>query len=156
MMIDNLYNNFRFSLKKKSPFVFNLLDRHKKICKFVLAGGTSTAVHLLSLYLLHQYLNLAVVIASSLAFVIAFIVSFSLQKYWTFRNYSKKQLTRQLSIYLIIAIISLNINAFAIHYLVNVLNIWYLLAQLLVSFLISIFNFFSYKLLVFKKNENIF
>ncbi len=149
-MINSIYNNFRFSLKDKWPLVFKLLDDHKKVCKFFIAGSLSTTTHLLSLFLLHEYLNIKVVLASSLAFCLAFVVSFSLQKYWTFRNYSREKLIKQLFIYLIIAIISLNINALGIHYLANVLQIWYLFAQVLLSTLIAIFNFFSYRFLVFK------
>ncbi len=152
-MIDSLYNNSRSVLKKKIPFVFKLLNENKKICKFLIAGSLSTLTHLLSLFLLHEYFNIKVVLASSLAFCLAFIISFSLQKYWTFRNYSRRKFIKQLFIYLITAIISLNINAFLLHTLVNVLDLWYLIAQVLVSFFIAIINFFSYKLLVFKTDK---
>lgn len=149
-MINKVYNNFRFNLQEKWPSIFKLLNGNKKICKFLIAGGLSTSAHLITLFLLHEFLAINLVLASSLAFCLAFLVSFSLQKYWTFRNYSRKKLIKQLFIYLIIAIISLNINAFGIYYLVNELHIWYLLAQVFVSLTVSVFNFFSYKLLVFK------
>lgn len=148
-----IYNKIRENIKKSSPLAFSLLNKNKKVYKFVISGIISTGTHLFFLVFFHQYLNIMVVLASSFAFIIAFFVSFSLQKYWTFRNYSQKKMLRQLFIYLIIAIISLNINAFFIHYLVNVLEFWYLFAQILVSLIVAFFNFFSYKLLVFKINK---
>ncbi len=120
--------------------------------KFFIAGLFSGATDLIVLFILHQLLGVDIIFATSFAFVAAFMISFSLQKLWTFRNYNHKRLPRQLVLYLLNAFINMSLNAFAMHYLVNNLEIWYLLAQIMVNLVLGIFNFINYKFVIFKED----
>jgi putative flippase GtrA len=126
------------------------------VIKFFFAGSTAAVIDLLFLFLFHGILKWGLVLSTSLAFILSFAVSFTLQKFWTFRNYSQKRIPVQFVLYIGNAFIGLNINGFLMHVFVNKLNIWYLLAQILVNLIIGVYNFFVYKFIVFrtKTDEN--
>jgi putative flippase GtrA len=153
-VINNLYLKFKNFFSKSWPKLFQVCERHKSVIKFVFAGSSAAAVDLLFLYLFHGLLKWGLVLSTSLAFILSFAVSFTLQKFWTFRNYSQKKIPIQFVLYIANAFIGLNLNGFMMHYSVNKMHIWYLLAQVLVNILIGIYNFFIYKFIVFRRKEN--
>jgi putative flippase GtrA len=154
--INNLYKRFRIFLNKRYPQLFNFCERRKAIVKFFIAGAFAGTVDLIALFIFHDVFGWDILFSTSAAFILAFAVSLSLQKIWTFRNYSHKKLPRQLILYFTGAFISLNLNTLGMHWLVNNLEVWYLLSQLIVNLCLGIMNFFNYKFIVFKvyKNED--
>lgn len=89
-----------------------------------------------------------------MAFIVAFMISFGAQKLWTFRNYSQTKLPRQLILYIINAFVSLALNGLAMHYLVNNLKLWYLLAQIMVNLVLGTINFINYKYIIFRSDNH--
>ncbi|MFP4514574.1 MAG: GtrA family protein [Parcubacteria group bacterium] len=120
--------------------------------KYLISGGLSTATHLIVLSLVYSYLGLQIITATTLAFFVAFGVSFSLQKFWTFRNKDNKYF-HQLYFYLLVAVFNLFFNAALMQALVVNLDFHYLLAQLFTSALVALNSFLLYKYLVFKHNK---
>ena len=149
-LINKLYLQFGRFLRNKHPKTFKVCQCHKSIVKFFISGSSAAIVDLLALYLFHGVFRWEIVMSTSLAFLLSFMVSFSLQKFWTFRNYNNKRLPHQLVLYIGAAFISLNLNALAMHVLVNNWNIWYLLSQIIVNVFLGIVNFFIYKYVVFR------
>jgi putative flippase GtrA len=82
------------------------------------------------------------------------LVSFNLQKFWTFRNYRHDKVIHQLFVYILNAFIGLNLNGLFMHILVNRYNIWYLLSQIIVNVVIGFWNFIVYKFIVFRTSKN--
>lgn len=154
--INNLYQSFRRVFSGNYPYIFNFCEKRKALIKFFLAGCLTGLFHLLALFIFHDLFFWPIIFSTSFAFILAFAVSFSLQKLWTFRNYSHKKLPRQLILYFGGAFINLNLNALAMYWLVNNMELWYMLAQLIVSLFLGLLNFLNYKFIVFKvyKNEN--
>jgi len=154
LSINNLYSQFGNFLHTKHPKVFVFCEHHKAIVKFFVSGSSAAVVDLLALFIFHGLFHWDIVLSTSLAFLFSFMVSFSLQKLWTFRNYSNKRLPHQLVLYIGAAFISLNLNALGMHLLVNSWNIWYLLSQIIVNIFLGIINFFTYKYIVFRKKTD--
>ena len=134
-----------------NPIISKIL-KYKIYVKYVLAGGTAAATNLVALFALHGVLKLAIVPAASLAFCAAFFVSFCLQKFWTFRDPSRRVL-KQIFLYLVVGLFNLTLNAAAMYILVERLRIWYLLAQVLVGLVIAVESFLVYRALIFKKEK---
>jgi putative flippase GtrA len=153
-VINNLYIRFKKFFSFRWPNFFAACEKRKSVIKFIFAGSSAAAVDLIFLYLFHGVLLWHLVVSTSLAFILSFAVSFTLQKFWTFRNYSQKKIPVQFVLYIGNAFIGLNLNGFLMHYTVNRLHIWYLLAQILVNILIGIYNFFIYKFIVFRKHPD--
>ncbi len=154
--INNLYFRFRNFFSGRFPQLYALCNRLKSPLKFFIAGSLAGLTDLVFLYCFHGLLKWEIVFSTSLAFVLSFLVSFTLQKFWTFRNYSQKKALKQLALYLGNAFIGLNINGFLMHLSVNKLGVWYLLAQIAVNLLIGIYNFIIFKYIVFSpcQDEN--
>jgi putative flippase GtrA len=156
-MISNSYNKFRKYFSSNYPRTYDFCNRHKSIIKFTIAGSLAGGVDLIFLFLLHGVLKMNVLFATSLAFIASFAVSFSLQKFWTFRNYHKDKIVNQLVVYFLNALLSLGLNVFFMHILINNYGVWYLLAQIIVNVTIGIWNFVIYKTIIFKpKKDEIF
>lgn len=152
--INRLYLRFRVFLSSRCPRFFCFCEQRKAIIKFFIAGAFAGTVDLIALFIFHGLWHLDIVLATSAAFLFSFLVSFSLQKLWTFRNYSHKRLPRQLVLYVGAAFLNMNLNGFGMHLLVNNLGIWYLLSQLIVNLFLGIMNFFTYKFIVFRKSRH--
>lgn len=153
-LINNLYLQFGRFLQANYPRIFKFCEKYKSIVKFFISGSLAGSVDLLALYFFHGIVRWEIVLSTSLAFLFSFMVSFVLQKLWTFRNYNSKRLPHQLVLYIGFTFISLNLNAFGMHLLVNNWNVWYLLSQIIVNILLGIINFFIYKYIVFKNTSN--
>ncbi|NCN99562.1 GtrA family protein [Candidatus Falkowbacteria bacterium] len=140
---------------QRAPRCYDLLNRHKGVVKFTIAGGLASVLDLVSLYLFHDPLGLDIVLSTTLAFMLSFILSFYLQKFWAFNDSSRHGKTAgQLFLYLLNALIGLNLNGFLMHFLVSYYQVWYLLSQVMVIALIGVLNFMVYKFIIFKKKSH--
>ena len=86
------------------------------IFKYIVSGGTAALVDLSVLNLLDN-LGIHYILSVNIAFIIAFGVSFSLQKYWTFRDSKEGKTHHQAFIYLIVSIVNAFLNTTIIHFL---------------------------------------
>lgn len=116
-----------------------------KVVRFVISGGTATLVNVLSLYIFTDLMGIYYVISAILSYITSFIVSFSMQKYWTFKENSSINLRSQAIYYFLVTLFNLGLNALFIYLLVQYASFHYLLAQIVISLLIAIESFFVYK-----------
>ena len=152
--INRLYFWFRNFLACKYPKFYSLCDRRKSVVKFFVAGCFASSTDLVFLYIFHSLFNWPIVLSTSLAFVLSFVVSFTMQKFWTFRDFNHNKTAGQFILYILNAFITLNINGIMMHALVIDYKIWYLLSQVIVNVTIGIYNFFIYRWIVFKHDKH--
>lgn len=122
-----------------------------EIIKYIISGSLGGFVDLSLLYFFTDILHWWYLLATVVAFVVALIVSFIFQKYWTFQNKSHDNIHIQVSFYIILALINLGINTFLMYVFVDLIYIWYMFAQIISSLLIAVNSFFIYKHHIFKK-----
>lgn len=128
------------------------LSKHsKQIFKYVISGGSAAVVNLSTLYVLTEFFHVWYLVSASTAFVGAFAVSFTLQKFWTFKDHETEGMRKQLSLYLAVILVNLAINALFVYLLVEHIGIWYMLAQIISGLVIAIESFFIYKFFIFKR-----
>jgi len=152
--INSFYFKIRNGFSCSCPVFYNFCEKRKSFFKFILAGCVSGGLDLIVLFLLYDVFDFGLVLSTSIAFIFSFISSFILQKIWTFRNLGQKKVLLQLATYFLNAFLCLNLNGFLMHFLVNKFGLWYLLAQLMVNFIIGFINFLVYKFIIFKKKKN--
>ncbi len=140
-------------LKKLKEF-YRYLRKNKKILKFVISGSIATGVDILLLAFFTEIVGLWYVHSVVISFTLAFLVSFNLQKFWTFRDHRLHTVHWQVALYFCIAILSLMINTHAIYILVEYFSFHYLIAQIIVGAIIGAINFFVYNFIVFKRSHN--
>jgi len=147
------YNYLRKYLSKKYPKFFKFLNRFKDKIKFVVSGVLATIVNLFFLFIFFSVFEIKIIYAASMSWLLAFLISFNLQKYWTFRSFSLKKIPRQVILYFSLAFVSLTLNARWMYLLVESLNMHYILAQIIVLFVLAILNYIVYKFIIFKEKK---
>lgn len=133
---------------------FLLIQIHKKkqLIKFAISGGTAFSVDLLLLFLLTDIFKIWYIYSASMAFIVAFFVSFYLQKFWTFRDKNKK-VYKQMLVFFFTGAANVMVNAGGMYLIVDKLGIKYLFAQTIMTALLSICSFLIYRFIVFKKHK---
>ncbi len=121
--------------------------------RYLIAGGTGALVHFAVLIGLVEYAGFYAVTASVCAFSVAFFVSFTLQKFWAFRNYKRSDSARQAGSYLLIGLMNLVINAVLMYLFVESLHLWYILAQVITTALIAVESYVLYTYIVFNQSD---
>ena len=117
--------------------------------KYLVSGGTAACVNLGTLYLLTEYAHIYYLQSAVLSFILAFFVSFFLQKFWTFQDMRKEVVHWQMMWYLSLSLINLLINTLLIYTLVEYVHLWYLMAAVVSGALLAVSNFFIYKHVIF-------
>lgn len=149
-MLKSVEQRFWNFLKSFSPRLHDILFKKRKLIVYIISGGTAAVVELGSLYIFKGILGMPLLLAVSLAFILAFCVSFTLQKFWTFEDHSVDQVHTQAAKYFAITGFNFFLNLFLMYVLVEILHVWYMLAKFLVSGGIAFFSFFVYRMFVFK------
>src|SRR3989344_1991125 len=129
------------------------------IIKYIISGGTAAVVDLAVLNFLDS-LGMYYVLSVNIAFIIAFFVSFCLQKYWTFNDAGKSKTHNQLSIYFAVSVSNAFLNTLIIHILLSygiVTQISFIrpviIAQIISGALIAFESFIIYRYFIFRKNN---
>lgn len=128
---------------------------HARVFRFLLSGGIALSTDLAFLYLFTDVFGLWYLASAIAAFILAFGVSFMLQKFWTFGDHSQEGLHMQIGIYFFVTVINLTLNTLLIYVFVEWVGLYYLFAQIVVSALIAIESFFVYQRFIFHSIKEI-
>ena len=120
-----------------------------RITRFLFSGGFATATNIISLFVLVRFFHIWYLLAAVVAFLLAVVASFVLQKFFTFNDYTRSKTGKQAAFYLGFQVFNLCLNTLLMYVGVDLLHIQYLLAQVLISGGMAVYNFFVYKHLVF-------
>lgn len=130
-----------------------LVQKYAQFIRFCIAGGFAFSVNLTVLYILTDVFHIYYLVSTVGAFLVAFSISFLLQKLWTFKDSSRDRLHIQLPLYLGMQVISITLNASLMYVFVEYLFIWYLFAQAIIAPMLAIVIFFINRTYIFKKRE---
>ena len=148
------YRRLKQRLYRLNPNFWDRRVRYKAVAKYAIAGIGASSIDLVALYIFHGVLEIRIITATSLAFLCSFMLSFNLQKFWTFsnRHSDKKAFSKQLGLYLSINFVNINVNGALMYVLVNNYKIWYLLSQVISGLIIGALNFLVYKFIIFRSS----
>jgi putative flippase GtrA len=125
----------------------------KKFVRFLVSGGIGAGVNIVFLYIFKELFSFWYLYASVLSFLVALIVSFLLQKFITFRDFSRHLLPRQTTVYALTALFNLGLNTGLMYVFVDICSMHYLLAQVVTMALIAIESYFIYQHYIFIESE---
>lgn len=155
-MLEKNYQKLHKRFKRHSPpIIYDNVFKHRQIIKYLIAGGTSTFIDLLIYYVLTYFAGLWYVASSISSFVIAFWISFGLQKFWTFRNKSVENMAKQTYLYFFTAIINLGISTLLIYLFVDYVHIHKLISKIFASATVAGESFFVYRYFIFAKDNDV-
>jgi len=120
----------------------------RQFVKYAIAGGFSFIVENAAFYMLHRILELWYVWSNSVAMTLGFIISFFLNRAWSFK--SQGNLYRQFIMYGVLFIINLFISNGLMMLFSGVLKIAPPVAKLVATGIIVCWNFVIYRGFIFK------
>lgn len=127
--------------------------KNVRIIRYLFSGGAGAFVDIGLLFILVHFFDLWYLFSSVLAFIAAFCVSFTLQKFVTFNEYSKDRIPSQIIFYFFIATSNLVLNTFLMYVGVDLFGFHYVATQVFVSGFIATYSFFIYKYRVFHSHD---
>ncbi len=119
------------------------------IFRFLIAGGISFATNVSILYVLTHYAGMWYLASAIISFTASILVSFVVQKYWTFKDFSRDRLAEQSFRYAFICLGNLGLNTLTIFVLVDIVGAWYIAAAVIASIIVAISGFVFYRKFVF-------
>lgn len=121
-----------------------------KILRYLFSGGTAAATDLGLLYVFTDVFGMWYLLSSVIAFIFAFMVSFTLQKFFTFQDHGVDGVRSQALAYLGVTSTNLALNTGLIYLFVQYTGLHYLSAQVITSIFIAIESFVVYSMFIFK------
>tara|TARA_Y100000031_G_C8147745_1_gene350813 strand:- start:92 stop:487 length:396 start_codon:yes stop_codon:yes gene_type:complete len=124
---------------------------YKQLSKYFTIGVLGTLINLSVLYVLVEWLNFYYLFAAALAYILAITNNFFWNKKWTFKNKAneyKKQYTK----YFTVGIFGFLTNLLLLTFFVEILHLWYFLAQIFSIAISGTGTFLSNKYWTFSKN----
>ena len=129
-------------------------ETHYQMLKYLCVGGVVVAINVSVLYSLTEFLRIYYLISAALAFCVAFLVSFFLQKSFTFKDASTDRVASQMALYLSLQLANLCANMVLLYALVEYLGIWYILAELIVGLVLAIATFIISRRFIFVRQTS--
>lgn len=117
-----------------------------QIFKFGVVGGTAFVIDFAFLYLFREFCHFPVLISNTLSFCISVIYNYIASVKWVFDVNKEKDAKRQFVIFIIFSVIGLLINDLIMWVSVDFLSIYYLLAKIIATIIVMIFNFVTRKM----------
>lgn len=111
----------------------------KRFARFTGVGAVGTAAHYLTLFILVDFFGANAVVASSAGYLIGAVTNYLLNYYFTFRS-DKPHGTTAVK-FLVIAVAGFFLNAGIMWLFTEMVTLHYLLAQLLATALVLVWNF---------------
>ena len=128
-------------------------DNLRRVIRYGISGVTAATVNLGTLHVATSVFGIWYLTCSVLGFFMGLGVSFTLQKFWTFRDHGTKHMHKQAATFFVIVVGNLCINTALVWTAVEFLGFPPLLAQLISGGLIACWSFFAYRFLVFHGRE---
>lgn len=122
------------------------LGRAARPLRFLVVGGTAAAINIGLLYSLTEFVGVWYLFSEIVAFLVALIFNFTLQRFWTFRSRSAER-TRQAVLFVGVNIWNLFLNAVLLYAFVEYAGYWYIYGQILASIIIAIESYFLYRII---------
>ena len=119
-----------------------------KIIKFSIVVCIATIIDFICLYIFKEYLNIDVILANTLSFIISVIYNYIASITLVFDINKNKNKKLKFALFIIFSIIGLIINNTLIYILTNTLNIYYLLSKVIATLIVMIFNFITRKMIL--------
>lgn len=123
------------------------------VVRYVIGGTTSACVNLSVLYITNTVIGIYYLLASIVAFCVAFFVSLLLHKFWTFRDHSTENIHKQGAKYLMSSLFGLSLNTLLMYVFVDIVHVNVLVSQVFAGLLVACCTFFISKHFVFKVSK---
>ncbi len=119
----------------------------RRVVKFVLSGTGAALVHISILYMLTEYFGLWYIASATVGWIIAFFVSFALQRFWTFGDRPSR--AGHVLQYGLLQAGNIVLNALGVAILTEYLSLWYIASQVVVIGLVAAWTYAASSRIIF-------
>lgn len=126
-----------------------MIRKYFKYVKYIVSGSTAALTNIALLYVLTEYGHIYYLLSAAVAFIFSVMVSFVLQKYWTFGDTARAGMERQALLYLAVSLVNLGLNTLLLYMFVEFLHMWYVVAAIVASAIMAVITFFIYRYVIF-------
>jgi putative flippase GtrA len=123
---------------------------HKHFFKFLIVGGASTIINYGIFFVLYNYFQINYQLSSAIGYIVGALFGFFFNKYWTYESDSK-QYHKEMLKYFLVYTVSLFMGLGLLRFLVVVLHLSPLIANVVTIGCTTITNFLGTKFIIFKK-----
>lgn len=116
-----------------------------QVTRFVITGGLTAVVYLSLSFLFGSALGMHYLDSTTLAYVLAVVFNFTVQKVWSFREKTTDRVPFQMTQFALWGVISLVGNVILVYLLVEIVHLWYLSAQAIATAIIAGASYFVYR-----------
>ena len=117
-----------------------------QIFKFTIVGGIATVIDFVFLYIFREFCHFPVLVSNTLSFCISVIYNYIASVKWVFDVNKDKNAKKQFIIFIIFSVIGLLLNNLIMWITVEFLSIYYLLAKIIATAIVMVFNFVTRKI----------
>lgn len=115
-------------------------QRIAEVLRFCVVGGVSFIVDYSLLYFCTEFAGISYLYSSAIAFSVAVIINYWLCLVFVFKN-KQKQSSRQKALFIGSSIVGLGLNQLCMYGFVEILGIYYMLAKLMATAIVTIWNY---------------
>src|SRR3989344_2436331 len=114
-----------------------------RFIRYIISGSSAAIINVGILYVLTDIWKMWYLYGATIAFIAGVVVSFTMQKYFTFRDNKTHNghLRRQLASFLLVALINIIANATIVFVLVEYFKLWHITSQIISSGCIALITF---------------
>ena len=123
------------------------------ILRYAVVGIIGTLTHVSLVVLLVELANISPTLSTALGFIVVLIISYFLNRFWTFEKQNDRHLIDFIK-YTLVSLFGLGLNVGIIFTTVEVLHWWYVYGLALVTLVIPVCNFLLNKYWVFKPSTS--
>ena len=131
-----------FHLKFKSKTRKLLIQ----IFKFGIVGGTAFIIDFAFLFIFREFCHFPVLVSNTLSFCISVIYNYIASVKWVFDVNKEKDAKKQFVVFIVFSVFGLILNNVIMWITVDFLSIYYLLAKIIATIVVMIFNFVTRKI----------
>lgn len=131
-----------FHLKFKSKTRKLLIQ----IFKFGIVGGTAFIIDFAFLFIFREFCHFPVLVSNTLSFCISVIYNYIASVKWVFDVNKEKDAKKQFIVFIVFSVLGLILNNVIMWITVDFLSIYYLLAKIIATVIVMIFNFVTRKI----------
>jgi len=125
-----------------------LKDNSKSFLLYSVGAGIATIVSIGLLYIFTEFFGIFYLYSSIISYFLGMVANYSINKFITFKNKSKRIL-KQFSLFVLVALIGLALNTALIYLFVEFFELWYILAQFIAISIVSILSYIGHKKITF-------
>ena len=120
----------------------------KQIMRFGVVVVISFLVDYGILYVLTEKANIYYLLSAGISFTVSVVINYLLSMSWVFKSNKKRGKKEEFIIFIVLSLGGLLLNQVMMYVFVDYMNVYYLLAKIVATAIVMIYNFTSRKLIL--------